>query len=329
MLKKELDFIEKYKDNEEIFFSENKCYIRDKEMDTLEIRELSERLKEPTAFSVKDFTAALKKVHGAKHSFNIISTGLQIQTKKEKIIVEKIKIKTVSLEMSAKVPQFQNLIGIFNQEELAVFDNLKKMTTNLEYVDFLNNPTMIINGKELYIWTTDCIHELRLNGEGCSNNYASFHIDKELCIKIKKFSEGMEKAKLYMNGNYLAITNNDITDKSLFIFPYMKTDSYPCCYIEGREYRLSETELKNLKEVSFKTILPTEKEKVKVAYRVVLEIVSGVFYIQKKKVFEINEDITVSRPIEAYKFYELLKKGNCLIISQSYLKFNNETFLII
>lgn len=328
MLKKELEFIEKYKADEEIYFKENKCYIQDKAMDTLEIRELSEKIKDSTCFSAKNFTAALKKVHGAKHSFSILSTGLQIQTKKEKEIVEEITIETLS-PYPIKIPKFE-LIGTFNQDELASFDTLKKMTTSLEYVNFLNHPTFIIDKKELYIWSTDCIHQLKLNGKGFSNQYSSFQINKEFCIKIKKFTEKMKKANLYMNEKYLAIANDDTSDNSLFIFPYMKTtDSYPCCYKKGQEYTLSETELKKLKEIPFKTILPAEKEKVKVAYKVVLEIIKGSFYIQKKKVYEINKDITVSKPIEAYNFYELLKKSRSIAISQDYLRFNDETILIL
>ena len=87
-------------------------------------------------------------------------------------------------------------------------------------------------------------------------------------------------------------------------------------------------ELKQLKELNLKKKNSSINKKTNAPFKVIIEVIDGIFYLQGEKIFEISKKVTVKKPIESYKFTKLLMNADELYLSSEYFKMN-DTVLIL
>ena len=87
-------------------------------------------------------------------------------------------------------------------------------------------------------------------------------------------------------------------------------------------------ELKQLKELNLKKKNSLINKKTKATFKVIIEVIDGIFYLQGEAIFEISKKVTAKKPIESYKFTKLLMNADELCISSEYFKMN-DTILIL
>lgn len=330
MIKRNIKFIENYENREgDIIFIDNKCCITDSIAKTKEIHILPEKIEAPIMFTIKDFYQGYKRIHGAKHVFGIQNHRIVIYMKKNGSLVEEITIPYKEADLSI-LDITGEAIGNIHSRTLRNFNILEEMTTGLSYLKFLQHPTFILQNKELYFWGTDCIHQLRLEGVTSTNKNLAYHLSKSICKAISSFADG-----LYENIELTIQTLNHSSTlifkgkSDIYIAPLINTDeAYLCEYVTAKEYVLSLEELKQLKELNLKKKNSLINKKTKATFKVIIEVIDGIFYLQGEAIFEISKKVTAKKPIESYKFTKLLMNADELCISSEYFKMN-DTILIL
>lgn len=335
MIKRNIKFIENYENREgDIIFIDNKCCITDSIAKTKEIHILPEKIEAPIMFTIKDFYQGYKRIHGAKHVFGIQNHRIVIYMKKNGSLVEEITIPYKEADLSI-LDITGEAIGHIHSRTLRNFNILEEMTTGLSYLKFLQHPTFILQNKELYFWGTDCIHQLRLEGVTSTNKNLAYHLSKSICKAISSFADG-----LYENIELTIQTRNHSSTlifkgkNDIYVAPLIDTDeAYLCEYSKAREYVLSLEELKQLKELNLKKKNSSINKKTNAPFKVIIEVIDGIFYLQGGKIFEISKKVTVKKPIESYKFTKLLMNAvlmnaDELYLSSEYFKMN-DTVLIL
>lgn len=330
MIKRNIKFIENYENREGvIIFADNKCCITDNIAKTKEIHTLPEKVETPIMFTIKDFYQGYKKIHGARHVFRIQNHGIVIYMKKNESLVEEVIIASNKTDSSV-LDITGEKIGSIHSRTLRNFNILEEMTTCLSYLKFLHHPTFILQNKELYFWGTDCIHQLRLEGTTNTKKNLAYYLPKDICKSISNFAdrldENIELSIQTLNHSSTLIFKGK---SDIYIAPLINTDeAYLCEYVTAKEYVLSLEELKQLKELNLKKKNSLINKKTKATFKVIIEVIDGIFYLQGEAIFEISKKVTAKKPIESYKFTKLLMNADELCISSEYFKMN-DTILIL
>ena len=285
-------------------------------------------------FTIKDFYQKYKRIHGAKHVFGIQNHRIVIYMKKNGSLVEEITIPYKEADLSI-LDITGEAIGNIHSRTLRNFNILEEMTTGLSYLKFLQHPTFILQNKELYFWGTDCIHQLRLEGVTSTNKNLAYHLSKSICKAISSFADGLyENIELSIQTRNHSSTLIFKGKNDIYVAPLIDTDeAYLCEYSKAREYVLSLEELKQLKELNLKKKNSSINKKTNAPFKVIIEVIDGIFYLQGEKIFEISKKVTVKKPIESYKFTKLLMNAvlmnaDELYLSSEYFKMN-DTVLIL
>lgn len=333
-LKKDLNFITKYEKvkNAFIIFIDNQIIIQDMENHMTELHILNEQHR-LTVFPLKEFLDAYKQIHGAKHIFEVTEQGISIYIKKTKEVD-----KTISLSHSKKIqlPSFDNAIsiGTIPFKSLKNLELFTKITSKLDYLPFFKNPILIKNEDNLYIWGTDCIHQLKIILEPSQNlnksTYFSYYIPQKLCKIIGNFcKENKGKANLSINfegeDDYLIINN----ESGYIYFRLLEdNDSIPYEHQLSHEYHIDSKEIKEIKSLKLRNLVAKSKKKVKESFEVIIRILEGDIYLNEEKIFSLKSSITLNKPINGYRFIEFLEACDEVYIGESYIR-SGETILVL
>ena len=322
MLKRELSFLEKYKDVEGIIqFERSSVTYYNKSRGIAESHEVENDIV--VAFSYDDFmNSAYSRIHGARHQCYATEEGIKICKKKDGEVVEEIKLnkknnkpkETLPVILATSSKQSLKFIGMYNK------------LPQIEYIKFLSNPQIVLNNKEMYIWGSDCIHEYKIALTPVQNFEGFYYIPCEKCKVLEEFCKGCkeETLKISINENKLYIIDGN-SFMSISLINGNKEEVIPCYVKVDEEYEFDKEIGKDLKSK-----LSKANKTVKESMEVTMRIDNGDVFLMDEKIFSLKSCITIAKPISGYKLQRFLQGADedDIYISNNYLRCQNAYFII-